>query len=143
VVEAPAIRQLVESDLLVIACGGGGVPVIWGRTGLQGVEAVIDKDLAAALLATELSADQLLILTAVPQVVIGYGSPEARPIGQMTVSEAEAYLRAGHFPSGSMGPKVEAAVAFARQTGGEAVIAALDKAQAASEGRAGTRIIRG
>jgi carbamate kinase len=143
VVEAEGIRQLVEIGLLVIACGGGGIPVIEGRTGLQGVEAVIDKDLSAALLATELGADQLLILTAVPQVILHYGRPEAQPLERITVAEAEGYLRAGHFPAGSMGPKVEAAVAFARQTGGEAVIAALDEALAASVGSAGTRIWRG
>jgi carbamate kinase len=129
--------------MLVIACGGGGVPVIRGREGLQGVEAVIDKDLAGALLGAELGAEQFLILTAVDRVMLDYGKPTARPLEQMTVAEAEGYLREGQFPSGSMGPKIEAAIEFVRRTGGEAVITSLEGAVAALAGDSGTRIFRG
>lgn len=143
VVEAPVIRQLVESGLLVIACGGGGVPVIQGREGLQGVEAVIDKDLAGALLGAELGAARFLILTAVDRVMLDYGKPTARSLDRLTVTEAEAHLRAGQFPAGSMGPKIEAAIEFVRRTGGEALIASLEGAVAALAGEGGTRIYRG
>lgn len=143
VVEAPVIRQLVESGLLVIACGGGGVPVIRGREGLQGVEAVIDKDLAGALLGAELRADRFLILTAVDRVMLDYGKPTARALERLTVTQAEAHLRAGQFPPGSMGPKIEAAIEFVRRTDGEAVITSLEGAVAALAGESGTRIVRG
>jgi carbamate kinase len=105
------------------------------------VEAVIDKDLAAALLAHELGADALVILTDVPSVMLYYGTPEARPLEKVTVEELRRYQAEGHFASGSMGPKVEAAIRFvSRKTGRRAVIAALDHAREALEGRSGTQV---
>ncbi|WP_438295529.1 carbamate kinase [Streptomyces sp. HUAS TT7] len=135
VVETRLIRLLLTSGAVAVCAGGGGVPVIRDEEGqLAGVEAVVDKDLTAALLAEALDADALLLLTDVPQVVRGYGTAQAEPIGHTT----PARLRAEHFPSGSMGPKAEAACRFVELTGGTAAIGALDDAQALLDGTAGT-----
>jgi carbamate kinase len=140
IVELGTIRVLAEAGVLVICSGGGGVPVIEHRGVLRGVEAVIDKDLAAALLAIELEADALLLLTDVPGVQENFGTDSARLIREATPAE----LRELGLPAGSMAPKTEAACRFAERTGGLAVIAALDDAALALEGHAGTRIaIRG
>lgn len=144
IVEMPAIRSLVESGALVIACGGGGIPV-WRdpETGaLEGVEAVIDKDLAAAVLGLGLGCDTLLILTDVPQVALRYGRPEQIAVPYLTVAEARRHLTAGEFPAGSMGPKVEAAVRFVEGGGRQAVIASLTEAKPALAGQAGTWVVR-
>lgn len=137
VVELPAIRLLLGAGHLVIACGGGGIPVAAAG---DGVEAVIDKDRAALLLAEALRADLLLFLTGVPQVTLDWGLESQRPLDALTASQAEGYLRAGQFGAGSMAPKVEAAARFAR-AGGRAVIASLDAAAAALGGKAGTQIL--
>jgi carbamate kinase len=135
IVELAAIRLLVENGVLVVCVGGGGIPV--ARNGaLRGVEAVIDKDRAAALLAERLDADALLLLTDVDAVVLGWGTPEARPLRTATVAE----LREHAFVPGSMGPKIEAACRFVERTGGRAAIGALDMAPATLAGRAGTAI---
>lgn len=138
--EINAIRQLLAAGVTVIACGGGGVPVIREKSGrLAGVDAVIDKDLAAERLAEELGADALFILTAVDRVKLNYGTPEELALGKMTVKEAHRYMEEGHFAPGSMLPKVEAAVAFA-ESGKDryAVIASLEKASEALSGTSGT-----
>jgi carbamate kinase len=140
-VEQEPLRSLVDSGHVVIAAGGGGVPVVEHRGQLHGVEAVVDKDRTAALLATVVGADLLMILTEAPAVSVGYGTPAARALSSMTVAEAVGWLRAGEFPDGSMGPKVEACVAFVR-AGGAAAIGALSDAAAVLAGTAGTRVLR-
>lgn len=141
VVELDAIRELVRLGAVVVAAGGGGVPVAEGTHGLRGVEAVIDKDLTAQRLATELGADLLAILTDVPWVYLHYGTAEQKQLTRVTASELEAYLREGHFAGGSMRAKVEGAIAFVRAGGERAVIAALDEALAAVEGQRGTQVL--
>ena len=138
-VEEGPLRALVDSGHVVVAAGGGGVPVVEHRGQLHGVEAVVDKDRTAALLASAVGADLLLVLTEAPQVQVGYGTPSARSLSTMTAAEASAWLRAGEFPEGSMGPKVEACVTFVK-AGGAAAIGALSDAAAVLKGEAGTRI---
>jgi carbamate kinase len=140
IVELEAVRGLVESGALVICSGGGGVPVVRSRGALSGIDAVIDKDLAAALLARELGADALLILTDVPQAYIAYGTPEQTALSRVTARQMRAYAAEGHFKAGSMGPKVEACLRFV-DAGGESVIASLTEVGAALAGRAGTHIV--
>jgi len=140
IVELALIRTLVRDRVIVVCSGGGGIPVVRENAGgLRGVEAVIDKDLSAALLARQLGADALLILTDVAAVEDGYGTPAARPIHHVTTRE----LRARTFPDGSMGPKVEAACRFAEATGGVAAIGRLDDAEALLAGKTGTIVTRG
>ena len=138
-VEEGPLRALVDSGHVVVAAGGGGVPVVEHRGQLVGVEAVVDKDRTAALLASAVGADLLMVLTEAPAVQIGYGTPGARSVESMTVAEAVAWLRAGEFPDGSMGPKVEACVTFVK-AGGAAAIGALSDAAAVLAGTAGTRV---
>lgn len=139
-VEQGPLRALVESGHVVVAAGGGGVPVVEHEGELRGVEAVVDKDRTAALLASAVGADVLLVLTEVAKVQVGYGTPEARSLDRMTVAQAQTWLAAGEFPEGSMGPKVEACVAFV-QAGGRAAIGALSQAAEVLAGRAGTTVI--
>ena len=136
IVELPTIRLLVESGVLVVCVGGGGIPVVRDDGRLHGVEAVIDKDLAGALLATSLEADGLLLLTDVAAVESEWRTPRARPLREASVSE----LRELRFAPGSMGPKVEAACRFAEATGGFAGIGALQDAAAILRGERGTRV---
>jgi carbamate kinase len=119
VVDVPGVEALLAAGFVVVCAGGGGVPVVDDGTGgaLRGVEAVIDKDLTAALLARELDAGTLVIATDVPQVLIGYGTPTARPLGRVTAAELRAHAAAGEFARGSMGPKVEAALRFVESAG--------------------------
>ena len=116
------------------------MPVVRTRGALSGIDAVIDKDLAAALLASELDADALLILTDVPQVYVHYGTPEQQALSRVTASQMRAYAAQGHFKAGSMGPKVEACLRFV-DAGGEAVIASLTEVGPALAGKAGTHIV--
>lgn len=142
ITELVAIRQLLAAGVTVIACGGGGVPVVRGADGkLHGIDAVIDKDLSAERLAEELGADALFILTAVDRVKLYFGTPKERSVEEMTTGEARRYIAEGHFAPGSMLPKVEAAIAFA-ESGKErrAVIASLEKAPEALSGASGTII---
>ncbi|HEX4805779.1 MAG TPA: carbamate kinase [Conexibacter sp.] len=144
VLELRAIRRLYESGTIVIAGGGGGVPVRLGDDGeLHGVEAVIDKDLVACLLARELGAETLLILTNVERVAVHYGTPQERALDRVSASELRALQREGHFPPGSMGPKVEAALRFVEQGGGEAIVSSLAAASLALAGETGTRVVAG
>lgn len=139
VVEAPSIRTLVGEGFVTVAAGGGGIPVI--RTpGLQGVEAVVDKDLAAERLATAVEASRLLILTDVPFIYRSFGTPRQEPIREISAGDARRLLDAGEFGEGSMAPKVEACARFVEHGGVEAVVADLASATAAVAGRAGTRI---
>jgi carbamate kinase len=142
IVEAGAIAALVEDGAIVIAAGGGGIPVIHpDRGGLIGVAAVVDKDLASALLANDLRADLLLILTDVDHVMRGYDTTAETPIDSLDVPAARSDIAAGEFPPGSMGPKVEAACRFAETRGNAAIITSIALAEAAVTGDAGTRIV--
>ena len=144
IVEGPAIKRVVEAGMIVIASGGGGIPVIVNEEGkLEGVDAVIDKDLAGEVLAEEVEADILLILTDVDSARLDYGKPTERPIRQMTASQARAHIAEGQFPPGSMGPKVEACIRFVEHGGDRAIITSLERAAEALEGEAGTLITRG
>lgn len=142
-VEEEPLLGLVEAGHVVIAAGGGGVPVVEVEEGYRGVEAVVDKDRTAARLGELLRADLLLILTAVSRLQVGFGTPAARPLERVTLSEARALLADGEFPDGSMGPKVEACCDFVEATGGRAVIAALEDARRAVDGNAGTAVVPG
>lgn len=139
-VEEEALRRLVDAGVVPICAGGGGVPVVRDGDGWRGVEGVVDKDLAAAVLVRALGAELLLVLTDVEQVVVDRGTDRERSLGKMTSGEARAWLAEGQFPPGSMGPKIEAAlevVAF----GGRAIITSLEAAVDAFEGSAGTEIV--
>ena len=140
VIEKETVAELMESGSIVITVGGGGIPVIRKEGKLEGIAAVIDKDFASAKLAELIHADMLFILTAVDRVAINWGKPDQKALSQMTIREAEQYCREGHFAPGSMLPKVQAAVSFAK-TGGTATIASLDKAVLALKGISGIRII--
>jgi carbamate kinase len=141
IVEAGAIRALVDARVVVVATGGGGVPVVMGDDGLRGVAAVVDKDLASALLAIDLRAGALILLTDVDHVFSGYGTPSEEPLYEITVARARGLLGAGEFPAGSMGPKVEALCRFVEQTGGLGVITSIDLADRALEPGIGTTIV--
>jgi carbamate kinase len=138
IVELDAIRTLVEAGVIAIVCGGGGIPVARRNGRLHGVDAVIDKDRASALLATALGAERLVVLTDVDALYRDFDTPSAQPLGDLGADEAEAMAPA--LAAGSMRPKVEAAVAFVRATGGEAVITSAAALEEALEGRAGTWI---
>ena len=141
--ELEIIKQLVGEGVIVIAAGGGGIPVYAeGHAALEGLDAVTDKDLSAAVLARELNAQLLLILTDVDAVYADWGKPSQRPIGSMTVGEAEEMHSAGAFGEGSMAPKIWAAIEFVRATGGRAIITELSRGLDAVHGRAGTTIAR-
>lgn len=142
IVEAEQIRRLVAADVIVIAAGGGGTPVYHDPAlRLEGVDAVIDKDRAAEVLAAELNAAVLLILTNVDGVYSAFGTPDQQLLSELPVAEADRMLAAGEFGEGSMGPKVEAAVAFIRSGGRRAIIARLDQGLRAVQGEAGTCIV--
>lgn len=143
IVEGKIIKKLVEEGILVIAAGGGGIPVIRTGNGLVGIEAVVDKDLASKKLAIEIGADTLFLLTEVERVCINYGTPNQQELKSMTIKEASDYYNQGQFPSGSMGPKIEAAISFAQaKCGNEAYIVSMDKAHLAFSNESGT-VIRG
>jgi carbamate kinase len=142
VVETPLIRTLVGAGIVPIAVGGGGIPVLETPTGFRGVEAVIEKDFATAVLARELGADRVYFLTGVDRVAVGWGTPAQRFLDRLTLAEARRLLAAGEFPPGSMGPKVEAAVQFVEAGGAAAVITSLDRLAQAERGAAGTIISR-
>lgn len=141
IVEIDAIRSLVESGQLVIACGGGGIPVTCQGNHLKGASAVIDKDFASELLAEELNADFLIILTAIEKVAVNFGKPEEKQLDKLSVQDAKKFMEEGHFAPGSMLPKVQAAVKFAESAQGRtALITLLEKAKEGILGLTGTRI---
>lgn len=143
IIEIGAIRSLVDSGQLVIACGGGGIPVTLKGNHLKGASAVIDKDFASELLAEELNADYLIILTAVEKVAVNFGKPEEKWLSDLTTEEARKYMEEGHFAPGSMLPKVQAAVKFAESgEGRNALITLLEKAKEGILGNTGTHIHR-
>jgi carbamate kinase len=142
IIESGVVKHLVHAGYVVIAVGGGGIPVAADERGLlSGVAAVIDKDLASAVLAREIGADALVISTAVEQVCLNYGQPNQRPVASMTLAEARRYAAEGHFHPGSMLPKIEACIQFLSDGGSEALITCPEKLSAALAGTTGTRIV--
>jgi len=141
IIESGVIRHLAGGGYVVIAAGGGGIPVVADENGvLSGVSAVIDKDLASAVLAAQIGADFLVISTAVEKVCLNFGTPQQRALDTMSVSEARRFLDEGHFAPGSMRPKIEACLHFVQQQGGIAVITDPTHLSAALDGRTGTRV---
>jgi len=141
IVERDSVKTLFESGAVVIASGGGGVPVIARDDGsLEGVEAVVDKDLTAELFAREIGAEILLMLTDVEKVAINFGRPNQKDLDDVSVAEAARYLSEGQFPLGSMGPKIEAAIRFIKGGGEKAIVTSLKSAREALTGKAGTLI---
>jgi carbamate kinase len=142
VVELDVIRALLERGVLVIAVGGGGIPVTVESGALAGVEAVIDKDRASALLAAKLGVGIFVISTDADRVYLDYRKPSQRPLGRVTAAEMEAHYRAGQFPPGNMGPKIESALRFLKQGGSEVVITSYEHLVEAVVGDLGTHIVR-
>jgi carbamate kinase len=145
IVEKKTIKTLVQNGVIVIAAGGGGIPVYVENDGkFEGVDAVIDKDRASAILARDIGAELLLILTEVEKVALNFGTLLQINLNKLTVEEAKKYLKEGHFPPGSMGPKIEAAIQFLESGGKEVIITSIPKAYDSVKKRnAGTRIVRG
>jgi carbamate kinase len=134
------IKKLIDMDFIVICCGGGGIPVVRKERKFSGVEAVIDKDLASSVLAREINADIFIVASDVKGAAVDWGKPEQRLLRKVALSEIKEYVKAGHFPAGSMGPKVDAVVQFVESTGNRGVICNLDDIQKAVQGVAGTEI---
>jgi carbamate kinase len=142
IVQRAAIESLIGDGFVVIAVGGGGIPVVQDEAGLlTGVEAVIDKDFASALLASQIGADMLLISTAVPQIALNYNQPEQQWLDKMTLAEAKAYMEQGHFAKGSMEPKVQAIINYLEAGGKEALVTNPENIDRALAGETGTRIV--
>jgi carbamate kinase len=141
VIEKPVIESLLKSGYHVITVGGGGIPVVRTDVGLEGVDAVIDKDLASSLLANQLNAGLLIISTAVEQVVLNFGKPSEKPINSMTVAEAEQYIAEGHFAPGSMLPKIQSALRFLKNGGKEVIITAPEFIKEAVARGRGTHVV--
>lgn len=139
-VEEQCIKNLFDEGALIIASGGGGIPVIEDKGMLKGVEGVIDKDHAASYMATLIQAEILLILTDVEKIALNYNMPGQKDLDHMTTAQARQYLKEGHFPSGSMGPKVESAINFLEKGGEKVIITSLEQAIEALRGNAGTTI---
>lgn len=142
IVEKREIRKLLEEGFLVIACGGGGIPVIREGRVFEGVDAVIDKDLASAKLAQEVGVDIFLIATDTEGVAINFQRPGQRFLNRLSLGEAKRYLGEGQFPEGSMGPKIEAAIEFLESGGKRAFVASTENIERSLQGKAGTEIIR-
>ncbi|HSE49008.1 MAG TPA: carbamate kinase [Terriglobales bacterium] len=140
IVELEVIRDLVERGVLVVACGGGGIPVVRSNGGVAGIEAVIDKDRASALLASALGVNLFIISTDTDYVYLDYKKPAQQPLRRATVAEMEGHYRDGHFPPGNMGPKVESALRFLKAGGHEVIITSYEHLVEAVAGRAGTHI---
>jgi carbamate kinase len=143
IVEEGVIRRLIDTGVLVIAVGGGGIPVVRRGRALHGVEAVIDKDRASALLAARLKTDCFIMSTDADRVYVNYKKPDQRPLGRVTVAEVEGYYRDGQFPPGNMGPKVQSALRFLRDGGREVIITSCERLLDAVRGDAGTHIVTG
>ena len=141
IVEIEAIKELLGEGYVVICVGGGGIPVVDKGGKLEGVAAVIDKDYASSLLASEIKADSLIISTAVDKVAINFGKPDQKDLDRMTVAEAEAYLAQGQFPDGSMGPKIKAIIRYLKDGGSRGIITSPAAVVAALEGKTGTHVV--
>jgi carbamate kinase len=141
IVERREIKKLIEMGFIVICCGGGGIPVIRKARKFHGVEAVIDKDLASSILAQEIKADIFVIASDIEGAAINWGEPDQRVLRKVPADEMAQYVQEGHFPAGSMGPKVEAVTQFSQSTGNRGIICNLEDIQKAIEGHAGTEIV--
>jgi carbamate kinase len=142
ILNVETIVHMLDSAAVVIAAGGGGIPVVRGRDGQwRGVEAVIDKDFSSSLLASELRAEMYVVLTGVAKVAIDFEKPTQRSVDRLTVSEAQRYLAEGQFPAGSMGPKIEAAIQFVTRGGGQVLVTDVEHLRDALAGREGTVIV--
>ena len=142
IVEDESIKKLLESGEIVIAAGGGGIPVILKEDEtMEGVDVVIDKDLASSVLALDIKASYLMMLTGVDRVYLNYGEPNKIPLDTITIEEAETYMAEGQFPPGSMGPKIQAAINFLKGGGERVFITAIDKVKESIAGETGTRIV--
>ncbi len=142
IAERFAIRSLVDNGFVVVACGGGGIPIVEEGTQTRGVEAVIDKDLAGQRLATLIDASILVILTDIDGAYLNYGTPKQTMIGKATAKQMEQYMAEGHFKEGSMAPKITAAIRFVKNGGEKAIIAELGKLTEAMQGKTGTQVSR-
>jgi carbamate kinase len=143
IIEADVIRHLIDTGYVVIAAGGGGIPVVQNEQGdLHGTASVIDKDLASAVLAKEIAADLLVISTAVEKVCLNFGKPDQKTLDCLTIAEAKQYLAEGHFKPGSMLPKVQACIRFIEEGGTEALITCPEVLSAALKGKTGTRVVK-
>jgi carbamate kinase len=140
IIEKREIKKLINADFIVICCGGGGIPVVREGRAFQGVDAVIDKDLASARLSEEVGVDIFLIATDVAGVALNFGMPDEKFLRKIDIKAAERYITEGHFPAGSMAPKVEAAIQFIRNNGKRAVITSIEEIVSAVKGEAGTEI---
>ena len=143
IVAKKIIKLLVENDIVVIAAGGGGIPVYIDKKNgwYEGIDAVIDKDLASAILARDVNADELMILTAVEKVALNFKKPNQKDLDTISLQEAKRYLDDGHFPAGSMGPKIKAAINFLESGGKRVIITSIEKSVEAVHGKAGTTIL--
>ncbi|HHE55041.1 MAG TPA: carbamate kinase, partial [Caldithrix abyssi] len=144
IVEKDIIKHLVDMGVVVIAAGGGGIPVYIDHNKhpgwLEGLDGVIDKDLASAVLGNEIGAEKLLIITGVDKVALNFGTPQQIDLDELSIADAKKYLAEGQFPKGSMGPKIEAAINFIEGGGREVIITSIEKTGDAIHGKAGTRI---
>ncbi len=142
VVEKDLVKELMEEGVITVTVGGGGIPVMQKDDGvIEGVEAVIDKDRASSLLARMLDVDMFVILTGVEKVYVNFGKPDQKALDKLTVSQASKLMEEGHFPAGSMGPKIESAIAFVKATNRQCVITSLEKVSEALKGESGTFIV--
>lgn len=142
IIEKDSVNALLDRGHIVVTGGGGGIPISTDGSQFTGVEAVVDKDLVAALIAQDVQADKLVILTGVEQVYVDFGTPAQRPIFRMNVQEAQAYMAQGQFPAGSMKPKIEAALGYIANGGNAVLITSLEKLPEAMAGKTGTLICR-
>lgn len=142
IVEEGIIRQAIEFGHVAICCGGGGIPVVEKNGVLEGVEGVIDKDHATSLLARNIDADLMIITTGIEKVAINFNTPNQKELDRLTVAEAGKLLAEGHFPAGSMGPKIKASIDFSKATGKDVIITLPEMILAALEGKTGTRIVK-
>jgi len=138
IVQSREIKKLIQENFIVISCGGGGVPVIQEGNRFQGVEAVIDKDLASAKLGEQVNADILIIATDVEKVALNYGRIDYKYLDRLSTADAKEYMKQGHFPPGSMGPKIQAVINFLESGGEQAIITSIEKIKEALEGKSGT-----
>lgn len=141
IVEKKVIQKLMNSKDIVIACGGGGMPVYkHAKRGLEGIDGVVDKDRASALLASQIKADELIILTTIENVCLNFGQKNEMKLSRLSLKDAEKYLKEGQFPEGSMGPKIESAISFLKKGGKRVIITSIDKLMPSLQGKAGTVI---
>ena len=140
-IERETINRLLDNNNIVVAAGGGGIPVVYRDEKLFGVDAVIDKDLAAAVMARDIGAQLFIIFTDIEKVAINFGKPDQKDLDEVTLAEIKAYHDEGHFPAGSMGPKIEAAIDFLENGGGKVIISSITRGYETVVGKAGTRIL--